>query len=109
MRVCKPSGSHKSNTAFAQAYYCKKQGVERVATETGAGQWGSALSMAAALFDMKCRVFHGQSKLQPEARTTHLDGNLWSGDFPLTKQPDKFGRSLLEKIQQSRLTRHSDQ
>jgi len=42
-----PAGSHKPNTAIAQAYYCKHQGVERIVTETGAGQWGSALAMAA--------------------------------------------------------------
>jgi len=49
-----PSGSHKSNTAIAQAYYNMKQGVKRIATETGAGQWGSALSLACNLFGLKC-------------------------------------------------------
>ena len=52
-----PSGSHKSNTAIAQAYYNMKQGVKRIATETGAGQWGSALSLACNLFGLKCTVY----------------------------------------------------
>jgi tryptophan synthase beta chain len=52
-----PAGSHKPNTAVAQAYYNMKEGVERIATETGAGQWGSALSMATCLFDIQCRVY----------------------------------------------------
>lgn len=52
-----PTGSHKSNTAIAQAYYAKKEGAERLTTETGAGQWGSALALGCALFDMKCLVF----------------------------------------------------
>ncbi len=52
-----PTGSHKPNTAIAQAYYNKQQGVQRVVTESGAGQWGSALAMSTAMFDMKCRVY----------------------------------------------------
>ncbi len=52
-----PPGSHKPNTAVAQAYYNKVAGVKRLATETGAGQWGSALSMACHMFGLECRVF----------------------------------------------------
>jgi tryptophan synthase beta chain len=52
-----PAGSHKPNTAVAQAYYNKEAGIKRLATETGAGQWGSALSMAAAFFDLECLVY----------------------------------------------------
>lgn len=51
------SGSHKLNSAIAQAYYAKKQGLKGVTTETGAGQWGTALSMACAFFGLDCRVF----------------------------------------------------
>ena len=51
------SGSHKLNSAIAQAYYAKKQGLKGVTTETGAGQWGTALSMACAYFDLDCRVY----------------------------------------------------
>ena len=52
-----PAGSHKLNTALAQAYYNKQAGIRRLATETGAGQWGSALAMACAFFDLECTVY----------------------------------------------------
>ncbi|MGB5920747.1 MAG: TrpB-like pyridoxal phosphate-dependent enzyme, partial [Syntrophobacteria bacterium] len=52
-----PPGSHKPNTAVPQAYYNKVFGIERLSTETGAGQWGSALSMACQMFGLECRVF----------------------------------------------------
>jgi tryptophan synthase beta chain len=52
-----PVGSHKLNTAIAQAYYNKKEGVKTLVTETGAGQWGSALALATRYFDMDCKVF----------------------------------------------------
>lgn len=52
-----PTGSHKPNTALAQAYYNKQEGVKRLATETGAGQWGSALSFACNLFGLECSVY----------------------------------------------------
>jgi tryptophan synthase beta chain len=52
-----PVGSHKLNTALAQAYYNKMEGVKRLATETGAGQWGSALSFACNLFGLDCMVY----------------------------------------------------
>ena len=52
-----PAGSHKPNSAVAQAYYNKAEGVKRLVTETGAGQWGSALAMACAAFDLECKVY----------------------------------------------------
>jgi tryptophan synthase beta chain len=52
-----PAGSHKPNTAVAQAYYNKEAGIKRLSTETGAGQWGSALAMACTFFDLECKVF----------------------------------------------------
>jgi tryptophan synthase beta chain len=52
-----PAGSHKPNTAVAQAYYNKRAGIRRLATETGAGQWGSALSLACQMFGMECTVY----------------------------------------------------
>lgn len=52
-----PAGSHKTNTAIPQAFYNKKAGIKRLATETGAGQWGSALSLACRMFDMECKVY----------------------------------------------------
>ncbi len=56
-----PAGSHKPNTAIAQAYYHKKEGTERLTTETGAGQWGSALALACALFDIDLTVYMTRS------------------------------------------------
>jgi tryptophan synthase beta chain len=52
-----PAGSHKPNTAVAQAYYNKEEGIRQISTETGAGQWGSALAMATKFFDLECLVF----------------------------------------------------
>src|SRR2546421_8183733 len=52
-----PPGSHKPNTAVAQAYYNKAEGVRRLTTETGAGQWGSALAYACSFFDLECQVY----------------------------------------------------
>ena len=52
-----PAGSHKPNTAVAQAFYSKQEGVKRLTTETGAGQWGSALSLACRFFDLQCTVY----------------------------------------------------
>lgn len=52
-----PAGSHKPNTAIPQAYYNAKEGVKKISTETGAGQWGSALSFACSLFDIDCEVY----------------------------------------------------
>ena len=52
-----PTGSHKPNTAIAQAFYCKEEGVRRISTETGAGQWGSSLAFAGAVFGLEIEVF----------------------------------------------------
>jgi tryptophan synthase beta chain len=52
-----PAGSHKPNTAIAQAYYNKQEGTRRLTTETGAGQWGTALSLACSMFDLECTVY----------------------------------------------------
>jgi tryptophan synthase beta chain len=52
-----PSGSHKLNTAVAQAFYNKKDGTKRIVTETGAGQWGSSLAMACRFFGLDCKVY----------------------------------------------------
>jgi tryptophan synthase beta chain len=52
-----PAGSHKPNTAIPQAYYNKRAGVQRLTTETGAGQWGSSLALACSYFDLECEVF----------------------------------------------------
>lgn len=66
-----PAGSHKPNTAIAQAYYHRKEGTERLTTETGAGQWGSALALATALFDIDLTVYMTRSSYdqKPYRRT----------------------------------------
>ena len=71
-----PAGSHKPNTAIAQAYYNKKEGVTRIATETGAGQWGSALAYSCSMFGIECKGLHGKGQLQPETLPPDHDGNL---------------------------------
>ena len=64
-----PAGSHKPNTAIAQAYYNKPEGVKRIATETGAGQWGSSLAFAGSMFGIECKVLHGQGLATTRSRT----------------------------------------
>jgi len=66
-----PAGSHEINTAVAQAYYCKKQGVRRVTTGTSAGEWGIALALACKFFGLECRVYMVRSsyKQKPYGRT----------------------------------------
>ena len=62
-----PSGSHKPNTAVPQAFYCAQDGRKRIATETGAGQWGSALSLRDAALRPRVRGLHGRHLVPPEA------------------------------------------
>src|SRR5205807_8705569 len=61
-----PAGSHKPNTAVAQAYYNAQEGVKRLTTETGAGQWGSALAFAGALFGLEITVFMVKVSFEPK-------------------------------------------
>lgn len=92
-----PAGSHKPNTAIPQAYYNKKEGVERLATETGAGQWGSALAMATALFGLKCSVYMvAASYKQKPGRRVMME--TWGAQvFSSPSEKTKFGKSLREK------------
>ena len=71
-----PAGSHKPNTAVPQAYYNKQEGVKRLTTETGAGQWGSALAFAGAFFGLEVEVYMVQGLLRPEAVPARADGDL---------------------------------
>ncbi|MCD4799066.1 MAG: TrpB-like pyridoxal phosphate-dependent enzyme [Methanosarcinales archaeon] len=92
-----PPGSHKPNTAIAQAYFNMKEGVERLSTETGAGQWGSALSFACSLFDLECKVYMVKSSFYQKPYRKSLI-NLWGADvIPSPSTETQAGRSILEK------------
>ena len=96
-----PPGSHKPNTAVAQAYYAKKEGLQGLATETGAGQWGSALSFAAKLFDLKCKVFMvAISYQQKPYRRIMME--TWDGKVvPSPSSETRAGRAILEQDPES--------
>ena len=74
------SGSHKLNSAIAQAYYAKKQGLKGVTTETGAGQWGTALSMACAYLDLDCQVYMVKCSYEQKYRGRPEDERSVSGN-----------------------------
>jgi len=94
-----PTGSHKPNTALAQAYYNAKEGAQRLVTETGAGQWGSALAMACAMFGLKCRVYMVRvSYNQKPGRRTMME-TFGAEVVPSPSSQTMFGKSLLEKDQ----------
>lgn len=92
-----PPGSHKPNTAVAQAYYNYKEGVKKITTETGAGQWGSALAFACQFFDIKLNVFMVKvSYYQKPYRKSMM--NLWGADVvPSPSELTDSGRSILSK------------
>ena len=93
-----PAGSHKPNTSIAQAYYNMKEGVERLTTETGAGQWGSALSLACNYFDMECKVYMVRSSFEQKPYRKSLI-NLWGATVVPSPSPDtQFGRKILEEF-----------
>ena len=71
-----PAGSHKPNTALPQAFYNKEAGVKRIATETGAGQWGSAMAFAGAMFGLEVKVYMVRAELRPEAVPPDPDGDV---------------------------------
>jgi len=92
-----PAGSHKPNTAIAQAYYNMKEGTERITTETGAGQWGSALSLSCNYFDIDCKVFMVRSSFYQKPYRKSLI-NLWGANVvPSPSTETQFGRMILEK------------
>ncbi len=95
-----PPGSHKPNTAVAQAYYNKREGTERLVTETGAGQWGSALALACALYDMRCRVYMTRSSyVQKPYRRVMME--LYGAEvFSSPSKETKFGSGLLAQDQE---------
>jgi tryptophan synthase beta chain len=92
-----PAGSHKPNTAVAQAYYNMKEGIERLATETGAGQWGSALALATTLFGLKCTVYMVKISYQQKPYRKSLM-HLWGADvIPSPSNKTNAGKKILSK------------
>ncbi|MDI9623332.1 MAG: TrpB-like pyridoxal phosphate-dependent enzyme [Methanothermobacter sp.] len=92
-----PTGSHKLNTAIAQAYYAKKDGAERLTTETGAGQWGSALSLACSLMGLECKVYMVRvSYNQKPYRKTIMQ--IYGAEIvPSPSKDTEFGRKILKE------------
>lgn len=92
-----PAGSHKPNTAVPQAYYNKKEGIKRIATETGAGQWGSAMSLACQLMGLKCTVYMVKVSYQQKPYRRSMI-NTWGAEvFPSPSDKTNAGRGILKE------------
>lgn len=89
------SGSHKLNSAVAQAYYAKKQGLRGVTTETGAGQWGTALSMACAYFGLDCQVYMVRSSYEQKAFRREVMRAYGASVTPSPSDTTEVGRKIL--------------
>jgi tryptophan synthase beta chain len=92
-----PPGSHKANTAIAQAYYNMKEGVKRIATETGAGQWGSALSFGCNIFDVKCTVYMVKISHQQKPYRRVMMESYGAEVFPSPSQQTESGKKILKE------------
>jgi tryptophan synthase beta chain len=92
-----PAGSHKPNTAIAQAYYNKKEKVARLSTETGAGQWGSALALACQLFGLQCKVYMVKVSYQQKPYR-RIMMETWGAQVVASPSPDtQSGKKVLEQ------------
>jgi tryptophan synthase beta chain len=92
-----PAGSHKPNTAVAQAYYNKAEGTRRITTETGAGQWGSALSMAASFFDLDCLVFMVKASYEQKPYRRIFMETFGAEVRPSPTSTTEAGKKILEE------------
>ena len=90
-----PTGSHKLNTAVAQAYYAAKEGVEGLVTETGAGQWGSALSLACSRFGLDCQVFMVRCSFSQKPYRRYVMELYGADVVPSPSDRTDYGRQLL--------------
>jgi len=90
-----PAGSHKLNTAVAQAYYAKKQGIKRIATETGAGQWGSAMAMGCSFMGLECKVYMVKVSYNQKPYRRILIELFGSKVVPSPSQDTEIGRKIL--------------
>ncbi|MDD7148190.1 MAG: TrpB-like pyridoxal phosphate-dependent enzyme, partial [Lachnospiraceae bacterium] len=91
------SGSHKLNSAIAQAYYAKKQGLKGVTTETGAGQWGTALSMACSYFDLDCKVYMVKVSYEQKPFRREVMRTYGASVTPSPSMTTQVGRKILEQ------------
>jgi tryptophan synthase beta chain len=91
------SGSHKLNSAIAQAYYAKKQGLKGVTTETGAGQWGTALSMACAYFGLDCKVFMVKVSYEQKPFRREVMRTYGAEVTPSPSMQTAVGRKILQE------------
>ncbi len=89
------SGSHKLNTAIAQAYYAKEQGIKRLTTETGAGQWGTALAIACALFGIELTVFMVKSSYEQKPYRKAVMETFGATVIPSPSETTEIGRKML--------------
>ncbi|MGI5849032.1 MAG: TrpB-like pyridoxal phosphate-dependent enzyme [Christensenellales bacterium] len=92
-----PSGSHKLNTAIAQAFYNKAEGIKRISTETGAGQWGTALSIACSMFDIECIVYMVRVSYNQKPYTKTLMETYGAEVVASPSTTTNVGRAILEK------------
>ena len=92
------SGSHKLNSAIAQAYYAKKQGLKGVTTETGAGQWGTALSMACAYLELKCHVYMVKCSYEQKPFRREVMRTYGAQVTPSPSETTEVGRKILREF-----------
>ena len=92
------SGSHKLNSAIAQAYYAKKQGLKGVTTETGAGQWGTALSMACAYFGLDCKVYMVKVSYEQKPFRREVMRTYGADVTPSPSNTTEVGRKILKEF-----------
>ncbi len=92
------SGSHKLNSAIAQAYYAKKQGLKGVTTETGAGQWGTALSMACSSYDLDCQVYMVKVSYEQKPFRREVMRTYGANVTPSPSNTTQVGRKILEEF-----------
>lgn len=92
------SGSHKLNSAIAQAYYAKKQGLKGVTTETGAGQWGTALSMACSYFDLDCNVYMVKVSYEQKPFRREVMRTYGASVTPSPSDTTEVGRKILAEF-----------
>jgi len=92
-----PAGSHKLNSALAQAYYCKQQGITNITTETGAGQWGGALSYAAKKFGLECAVYMVKISYEQKPYRKSIMHTFGAAITPSPSMSTRAGKDIITK------------